>query len=181
MRSVLNRLEDAEKVGEIEDDENLQYLAAKLPLLKLSNLQRKVVCEGVGAFIFLLTISLAEQNCGLSAIDGKSHTRNLAPIAEGFILCVLIFTFGYISGGHFNPAVTFAVVMVHGMRIEEAIGYWIAQVVGAFLGSGLGILVNGTTRHLPAPQVYRNSTEYVFIAFMGETIFTGLLVLVVLH
>lgn len=157
------------------------YLARKLPLLRLSSYQAKFLCEGIGSFIFLMTISLAEMNCGLSSINGTTRTRNLAPIAEGFMLCVLVFTFGYISGGHFNPAVTLSVVMVRGMRIEEAVAYWIAQVVGGILGAGYGILVNGTTRNLPAPQVYRNMTEYVFTAFAAEACFTCFLVTVVLH
>lgn len=164
-----------------EEEQERPFLARNLPLIRLSLYQAKVLCEGVGTFIFLMTISLAEMNCGLSAIDGKTHTRNLAPIAEGFMLCVLIFTFGYVSGGHFNPAVTFSVVMLRGVRIEEAVGYWIAQVVGGFLGAALGIITNGTTRHLPAPQVYVNDAEYIFIAFICEAVFTGFLCSVVLH
>lgn len=157
------------------------FLARKLPLLRLSAYQAKFLCEGIGSFVFLMTISLAEMNCGFSAIDGKTHTRNLAPIAEGFMLCVMVFTFGYISGGHFNPAVTFSVVLIRGMRVEEAAAYWIAQVVGGLVGAFFGILVNGTTRHLPAPQVYRNLPEYVFTAFIAEAVFTMFLVTVVLH
>lgn len=157
------------------------YLARKIPLIRLSAYQAKFICEGVGTFIFVMSISLAEMNCGMAAIDGKTHTRNLAPIAEGFMLCVLIFTFGYISGGHFNPAVTFSVVMIQGMLVEEAIAYWVAQVVGALVGAFFGILVNGSSRHLPAPQVYQNTPEYIFIAFMAEAIFSGFLATVVLH
>ncbi|KAG5470228.1 hypothetical protein LSCM4_02922 [Leishmania orientalis] len=157
------------------------FLARQLPLLRLTRYQARFVCEGVGTFILLVTISLAEMNCGNLAVDGKAHTRNLAPIAEGFMLCVLIFMFGYISGGHFNPAVTFAVVMIRGMRVEEAMSYWVAQVLGALIGAGISILVNGTTRHLPAPQVVQNTAEYVFSAFVSEAVFTMLLVTVVLH
>ncbi|EPY30064.1 aquaporin-like protein [Strigomonas culicis] len=164
-----------------EEQPELPFLARSLPLIRLSLYQAKILCEAVGTFIFVMTISLAEMNCGLSAIDGKTHTRNLAPIAEGFVLCVLIFTFGYVSGGHFNPAVTFSVVMLRGVRIEEAVGYWLAQVVGAFFGAALGIITNGTTRHLPAPQVYQNSAENILIAFICEAVFTGFLCSVVLH
>lgn len=162
-------------------DDEKPFLARKIPLLRLTAYQAKFICEGIGTFIFLMTISLAEMNCGISAIDGTNRTRNLAPIAEGFMLCVLVFTFGYISGGHFNPAVTFSVVMVRGIRVEEAVAYWMAQVVGGILGAGCGIIVNGTTRHLPAPQVYRNMPQYIFTAFVAEAVFTCFLVTVILH
>ncbi|KAG5496298.1 hypothetical protein JKF63_02599 [Porcisia hertigi] len=157
------------------------FFARRIPLIRLSRYQANFICEGVGTFIFLVTISLAEMNCGRLAVDGKTHTRNLAPIAEGLMLSVLVFMFGYISGGHFNPAVTFAVVMIRGMRIEEALSYWVAQVIGAVLGAGFSILVNGTTQRLPAPQVLQNTAEYIFSAFVAESVFTMFLVSVVLH
>jgi glycerol uptake facilitator-like aquaporin len=171
----------AQQRDAITDAEEKPFLARQIPLIRLSRYQANFVCEGVGTFVFLLTISLAEMNCGILAIDGKTHTRNLAPIAEGFMLCVLVFMFGYISGGHFNPAVTFAVVLIRGMRLEEAMSYWVAQVIGAFLGAGFGILCNGTTRHLPAPQVVQNTAEYIVSAFIAEGVFTLFLVTVVLH
>lgn len=157
------------------------FLARKLPLLRFSPFHAKFICEGIGSFVFLMTISLAEMNCGLSAIDGTNRTRNLAPIAEGFMLCVLIWTFGHISGGHFNPAITLSAMLIRGMGIEEAVTYWLAQVIGGILGAGYGILVNGTTRHLPAPQVHLNMPEYVFMAFAAEAVFSCFLVTVALH
>lgn len=57
--------------------------------------------------------------------------------------------------------------MIRGMPFEEGLGYWLAQVIGGFLGAGFGIIVNGTTRHLPAPQVFRNTPEYIFAAFIA--------------
>ncbi|KPI86204.1 aquaporin-like protein [Leptomonas seymouri] len=171
----------AQQRGAATDAEEMPFLARQLPLIRLSRYQANFVCEGVGTFVFLLTISLAEMNCGVLSINGDSHTRNLAPIAEGFMLCVLVFTFGYISGGHFNPAVTLAVVLIRGMRLGEAMSYWVAQVIGAIVGAGLGILINGTTRHLPAPHVMQNTPEYIASAFIAEAVFTLFLVTVVLH
>lgn len=157
------------------------FLARKLPMLKISVFQAKFLVEGIGSFIFLMAISLAEANCGSSAINGTTHTRNLAPIAIGFTLCVVVFAFGYISGGHFNPAVTFAVLLCKGIRIELATAYWIAQCVGGVLGAAYATVANGSTRHIPAPQVYKNLPQYVITAFVAEAIFTGILCTVVLH
>lgn len=166
-------------VAVVEDDR--PFLARKLPLLKLSAFQAKFLAEGIGSFVFVMTISLAEANCGNANINGTTHTRNLAPIAIGFMLCVMVFSFGYISGGHFNPAITLGVLLVRGIRIELATAYWIAQCVGGTLGAAYAVVANGSTRHIPAPQVYKNLPQYVVTAFVAEAIFTSILVTVVLH
>ncbi|CCW60404.1 unnamed protein product [Phytomonas sp. EM1] len=156
-------------------------LARKVPLPRLSKYQTRYICEGIGTFIFLLTIVLAEMNCGVSAIDNVHHTRNLAPIAEGLVLSALIFTFGHISGGHFNPAVSFSALILGEMRIEETVAFWSAQVIGAILGASCGVIISGKTHPLPAPQIYRSTPEYVLMALILESIFTCFLVTVVLH
>lgn len=152
-----------------------------LPRVKLSLFQAKFLAEGIGSFVFLMTISLSETNCGNSAIDGITRFRNLAPIAIGFILTSLVFSFGYISGGHFNPAITLGVFLIRGIRIELATAYWMAQVAGGFLGAVFGLIINGTSSRLPAPHVYKNSPEFVVRGFLAEAVFTAALVTVVLH
>lgn len=152
-----------------------------LPRFKLSLFQAKFLAEGIGSFVFVMTISLAETNCGNSAIDGVTRFRNLAPIAIGFMLSTLVFTFGYISGGHFNPAITLGVLLIKGIRIELASAYWVAQVAGGVIGAIMGLIINGTTSRLPAPHVYKNAAEYVIRGFIAEAVFTAALVTVVLH
>ncbi|MBV8845146.1 MAG: aquaporin [Bryobacterales bacterium] len=55
-------------------------------------------------------------------------------LATGATLVTLIFTFGVISGAHFNPAVTLADASQSGMRWRDVPGYIVAQAVGAILG-----------------------------------------------
>src|SRR5215472_17299159 len=55
-------------------------------------------------------------------------------LATGAALTTLIFTFGPISGAHFNPAVTLADATQGGIRWREVPGYIAAQVAGALLG-----------------------------------------------
>jgi glycerol uptake facilitator-like aquaporin len=62
-------------------------------------------------------------------------------LATGATLVTLIFTFGSISGAHFNPAVTLADASQGGLRWREVPGYIAAQVVGAFLGVGAAHLM----------------------------------------
>ena len=44
---------------------------------------------------------------------------------------------GHISGGHFNPAVTFGFLVTRKIEIHLAAAYWFAQFVGAILAAFL--------------------------------------------
>ena len=63
--------------------------------------------------------------------------RNGGVLAIGSM--VMIYTFGHVSGAHFNPAVTVAIFARgnHNIEILDAIGYIMAQTVGGFLGAGI--------------------------------------------
>ena len=53
----------------------------------------------------------------------------------GFVLLALAYVLGPISGCHVNPAVTIGVWLSGRIPLAEAVGYWIAQFVGAILGA----------------------------------------------
>ena len=48
---------------------------------------------------------------------------------------VMIYAGGPISGGHYNPAVTLAVLLRGGMPKRDAIPYMLAQVLGGVAGA----------------------------------------------
>ena len=58
--------------------------------------------------------------------------------AFGFIIAVVVYAFGKVSGAHINPAVTFALAVTKRFPWREVPLYWGAQLVGAVLGA-LGI------------------------------------------
>ena len=58
-------------------------------------------------------------------------------IAHGLALAVMISALGAVSGGHFNPAVTFGFVITGRQSVGSMIGYWIAQLAGAVVASAL--------------------------------------------
>lgn len=58
--------------------------------------------------------------------------------AHGFAVIGGGFMFGTISGGHFNPAVTFAMLITQHIDLMKALFYWVAQFVGAICA---GLLV----------------------------------------
>ena len=63
-------------------------------------------------------------------------------LAFGLGIAVLIYTIAPISGGHINPAVTLAFVVLGQMELGTALMYIFSQCMGAVLGS---LLVWGTT------------------------------------
>jgi glycerol uptake facilitator-like aquaporin len=55
-------------------------------------------------------------------------------LPTGAILVVLVLTFGPVSGGHFNPAVTIAQTLRRELPLDVALAYIAAQIVGGIAG-----------------------------------------------
>lgn len=126
---------------------------------------RKLIVEMIGTFFLVLTI-------GMVVIEPGAG--NLAPIAIGSALMVMIFAGGHISGAHYNPAVTLAVVLRGKASMADLPGYWIAQVVGA----GLAAVVVGA---LKGDYSVTPIQPEVGPALLAEFLFTFALAYVVLN
>lgn len=97
-------------------------------------LARRVVAEGLGT-AFLLAAVVGSGVMGERLAGGNVAIALLAnAIATGAVLVVLIFTFGPISGAHFNPVVTVADASRGGIPWREVPSFIAAQLVGAFGG-----------------------------------------------
>jgi aquaporin Z len=88
---------------------------------------RKYVVEFIGTFFLVFTIGMA--------VNNPSGAGNLAPIAIGAVLMVMVFAGGHISGAHYNPAVTLAVFLRGRCSIAEVLGYIIAQIAAAVVAA----------------------------------------------
>ena len=82
----------------------------------------KYAVEFVGTFFFVLTI-------GMTVI--APGAGDMAPLAIGSALMVMIYAGGHVSGGHYNPAVTLAVFLRGKCALKDVPGYMVAQVAGA--------------------------------------------------
>lgn len=97
-------------------------------------LSRRIVAEGLGT-AFLLAAVVGSGIMGERLAGGNIAIALLAnTLATGATLITLIFTFGPISGAHFNPAVTLADASQGGISWSDAPAYIAAQVFGAFIG-----------------------------------------------
>ena len=99
------------------------------------------IAEFVGTAILLLLGSGIVANVSLSKTKGYDQTPLITiTTAWGFAVFVAAFITGQFSGAHLNPAVTIGLVVAGKFSSELMIGYIIAQVLGAMLGSWLTYL-----------------------------------------
>ena len=105
------------------------------PPLHAFTVTRRVVAEMLGAAL-LLAIVIGSGIMGERLSGGNVAVALLGnTLATGAGLVVLITVFGPISGAHFNPAVTLAFALKREISASLAIGYVVAQIVGAVLGA----------------------------------------------
>jgi aquaporin Z len=92
----------------------------------------KYLAEFLGTFILVFLGSM-----GILAVGGAAGAAEIVAIAFAFGLALLagIWAVGHVSGGHFNPAVTLAMVLDGRTSFGDAIGYWIGQFAGAGVAS----------------------------------------------
>jgi aquaporin TIP len=56
-------------------------------------------------------------------------------LAHGLAIMLGVYLFGHISGGHFNPAVSFGMALTRRLSWGGMLRYWIAQLLGAALAA----------------------------------------------
>lgn len=121
---------------------------------------KNYVIEFVGTFFLVLTIGLTGGNA----------------LAIGAILASMVYMGGYISGGHYNPAVTLGVLLQKKIRQIEAVKYMLVQLVAALAAAGIYQAVHG------GKMAVSPGTGVGFgAALLVEMMFTFALVSVVLH
>ena len=87
---------------------------------------QRYATELIGTFFLVLTV-------GCTVIGGAPGV--IPPLAIGAALMVMVFAGGHISGGHYNPAVTFGVWLRGKLPVSDVVPYWVAQVIGALLAA----------------------------------------------
>jgi glycerol uptake facilitator-like aquaporin len=118
-----------------------------------SSLQRRITAEFLGT-VFLVATVVGSGIVAVRLAGGNVALALLAnTVATGAILVALIFTFGGISGAHFNPAVTVADALEHGMPWREVPAYVTAQCSGGLTGAVVAHLMFG----LPLFSVSRHA------------------------
>lgn len=126
---------------------------------------KKYIAEFIGTFFLVLTIGLV--------VIGADATV-IAPLAIGGLLMVMVYAGGHISGAHYNPAVTLAILIRGKLKAGNVVPYVIAQLAGAALAT-------------VAVKFFRAGTDVTPMALqlgpalLAEFLFTFALVYVVLN
>ncbi|WP_135210971.1 aquaporin Z [Vitreimonas flagellata] len=93
---------------------------------------KKLVAEFVGTFALVLF------GCGAAVLAGFGIVGQLGiAFAFGLAIVAMAYGIGPVSGCHVNPAVSFGAWVAGRMRLNEMLGYWGAQCVGAIVGAGV--------------------------------------------
>lgn len=125
----------------------------------------KYLTEFIGTFFLVLTI-------GLTVVGGVA----MAPLAIGCSLMIMVYMGGHVSGAHYNPAVSLAVMMRGKLSSGEFVPYVVAQVVGAITAAIVVNIVMGST-FAPAPSADASTLGSLLVEFF----YTFALCLVVLN
>jgi aquaporin Z len=137
---------------------------------------RKYAAELLGSFLFF---SIGYLSVQAAANGGLTSGLLVVPFAFGFGLLAAIFAFGHISGGHYNPAVTVAMVLDRRTTPLDAVGYIVAQIVGA-LAAGVLVMVTISQQAVAAGITKPGAGVSDMGALVIETVATAGFVAVIL-
>ncbi len=162
----------------------------------MASLSARCVAEGVGTLLLVyfgagaaaVTLMLAVGtkpatpfNIGIGQLGGLGDWLAIG-MAFAIIIAAVIYALGRVSGAHINPAVTIALWATKRFPSQDAIGYIIAQCIGAACGSLLfaltvgmnAVTVGGLGATTPFPGIGYGQ------AILAEAIGTFVLMLVIM-
>ena len=129
-------------------------------------MQQKLTTEFIGTFFLSLTICTA-------AVYGSAG--DYAPFGIAATLMVMIYAGGYISGAHYNPAVTVSIYLRGACEKDEVLPYIFSQVIAAI--SAAIIVESLLFPDALSPEMADLGTD----AVVAELLFTFALAYVILN
>ena len=145
---------------------------------------RAVVAEFIATLLFVfLGAGAVVVVTGVLKADPKSDAAALAAIAlaHGLAIALLVAATAKISGGHINPAVTFAAVISGRMKLTPGVLYVGAQLLGAIVGALLlkAVVVDSIEGNLGAHALNLDALAGEGTGLLVEIILTFVLVFTV--
>jgi aquaporin Z len=143
---------------------------------------QKYLAEFFGTFVLVFVGSSAV--VGVLKLTGspdanfKLFVLLVAPFAFGIGLLAALYAFAETSGGHFNPAVSLAMFLDRRLSVFDLAGYWLFQIAGAILASGLLLATfdKATVKATATAPGFGKGPAVVF-----EIVLTAIFVLVILQ
>ncbi|HEY1339299.1 MAG TPA: aquaporin [Bryobacteraceae bacterium] len=129
----------------------------------------KWLTEFIGTFFLVLTVCLSVLT-----------NQPLAGVAIGASLMIMVYMGGHVSGGHYNPAVSLAVMLRGKLAPADFVPYVISQVLGAVAAAWVASVIlrnNSPNTFALAPGKNVEAWQAVLV----EALYTFALCLVVLN
>lgn len=127
----------------------------------------KYITEFIGTFFWILT----------AVLSANSGADAMAPLAVGAVVMGMVYAGSHISGGHYNPAVTLAMLMRGKVDRSDAIYYIVVQVLGGLVAAMMAVFLLNCNGSVDIRPVQHNVLCSVLAEFLG----TFALVYVVLN
>ena len=126
-----------------------------------------LVAEAIGTFLFFFIAAGA----ALVATGDPAATLLIVALAHGVVLAVLVSSFGAVSGGHFNPAVTLGLWIAGQVDAMKGVAYMVAQLVGgAAAGFALAYFFGDVGPAVPALGEGVDVTEGILLEAIMTTV-----------
>ncbi|XP_028786827.1 probable aquaporin TIP5-1 [Neltuma alba] len=119
---------------------------------------RAYLAEFISTFFYVFAVIGSGMSSRKMKGEAATEAANLvvAAIANSFALSSVVFMAWDVSGGHVNPAVTFARVVGGHMNLSTALFYWISQMIASVMACLL-LKITFVGMHVPtytiAPQM----------------------------
>ena len=135
---------------------------------------KRLLAEFLGTFglIFAGTGAIVANQ-----VSGGAITHPGIALTFGLVVLAMIYCFGDVSGAHLNPAVTTAFALSRRLPWKDVPGYWMAQLLGAFVASGLMRALFPENATLGATLPAGAASQ----SFILEVVLTFFLMLVILN
>ncbi len=134
-------------------------------------MRKNLIAEFIGTYFLVFA--------GTGAVIINELTQSLTHVGIaltfGLVVMALIYTFGHISGAHFNPAVTLGFWVNGDIRLRDAGYYIVTQLLAGILASTTLLSLFGNVAHLGA-TLPRYSWQQSFVL---EFILTFILMMVI--
>ncbi|MDF0554708.1 MIP/aquaporin family protein [Kamptonema sp. UHCC 0994] len=152
----------------------LKLFARKLKNSLFCNCKREAIAECLGTFMLVFAGTGAVM---VNKISAGAVTHLGISFVFGAVVTALIYTFGHISGAHFNPAVTLGFWASGFFPKTKVLPYILAQSTGAVLASALLLIALGKIDNLGATIPLKSNWPQ---SLLLETVLTFILMFVIL-
>lgn len=157
-------------------------------------IMKKYLAELIGTFALVLF------GCGAAVVDGKTIPAAVLPdaplgigilgiaLAFGLAVVAMCYAIGPISGCHINPAITIAMLVARKISGKDAVGYIVAQFIGATIGALMLYLFQKGSPNFTMGEYALGSNGWgsgylggynATSAFLAETVLTFLFLFVI--